>query len=875
MKRGISFVLAMALLLCLLPVAQTQAATITYPVTGGNIYISEGGSVLKCDDTVTEAVIPAYVDGVAVTSIGQYAFRNKTSLTKVVLPEGITYVGSYAFEGCGKLSYVDFPSTLKKLPQNAFASCGFTSLNLEYIEQVGTQCFYNCRSLKTLTFGNVDLISSGAFMNCYDLAYVTFPETLTYIYGKAFYDTSIRSVVLPASISYIGEDAFGMNINLTRVTVLNPGCRYAYYDPTYSGGEIFHGLTSTTITYHGEENSSLRKYVEEFGGNYTAHSFNDDEVCTTCGAKPYTFDDGLWSFDSRSGVAYIYGCGEVAEYTALYEYYDWRFYNSCVKHIVLGNDVREVAAGAFSDMYMVETINLVNVERINRSAFENCTAFERLYTPDTLIEIKDRAFAGCTSLVSVVLRPNVSEVGANAFKDCTSLTGTTVLNPNCELVGELGVSTYNTIFGFIPSTAYDFATRYNHPFVELNGCEYGYHSYALVSETPAGCTSAGECVYQCQNCTEGYTETVPALGHSYEASITEPSCVAGGFTTYTCQNCFDTYTAEQTEALGHEYESSMYEPSCTEGGYTEYSCPRCGDRYTADYTEPDGHHYTSHTVTPTCTEGGYTEYFCTACGDVYVADEVTPKGHDYGVATTLAPTCTEGGYSEFFCMGCGDRYVGAYTGALGHQYAEGCCAACGTTDPDYKPEEPVEITFIDVYKGSWYEGAVEYAVRNKLMVGMAADRFEPETATTRAMLVTVLWRYVGQPLDGKNNFRDVPMGKWFTDAVAWAAYSGIVTGVGNGCFAPETSITREQLVTILYRYCNSTGIDTSSRADLDRFPDADKVSSYAEEALSWAVSVGLVSGTKLGGTIYLDPQGEATRAQVASILMRFIENIAQ
>lgn len=181
--------------------------------------------------------------------------------------------------------------------------------------------------------------------------------------------------------------------------------------------------------------------------------------------------------------------------------------------------------------------------------------------------------------------------------------------------------------------------------------------------------------------------------------------------------------------------------------------------------------------------------------------------------------------------------------------------------------------FDDVSDNVWYAEAVEYAVDFGLMNGTGNNKFEPETAMSRAMLVTVLWRYAGQPSEGKNTFTDVEDGKWFTQAVAWAAHNGIVGGVGNNKFDPNGNITREQMAAILYRYANSNGIDTSARADLSSFPDGGKVSRWASDALSWANAAGLITGTKINGTSYLDPQGEATRAQVATILMRFIENV--
>ncbi len=190
----------------------------------------------------------------------------------------------------------------------------------------------------------------------------------------------------------------------------------------------------------------------------------------------------------------------------------------------------------------------------------------------------------------------------------------------------------------------------------------------------------------------------------------------------------------------------------------------------------------------------------------------------------------------------------------------------------WTPKVPVD--FSDVKESAWYYEAVEYAVNNGLMNGVGNNEFAPESPMTRAMLVTVLWRYAGEPVEGTNTFSDVPEGQWFTQAVAWAAHNGIVNGTSPSTFDPEGNITREQMAAILYRYCSQQGIDTSKQADLSVFPDGSKTSGYALTALSWANAEGLINGSKVGATVYLDPQGNATRAQVATILMRFIENIA-
>lgn len=180
--------------------------------------------------------------------------------------------------------------------------------------------------------------------------------------------------------------------------------------------------------------------------------------------------------------------------------------------------------------------------------------------------------------------------------------------------------------------------------------------------------------------------------------------------------------------------------------------------------------------------------------------------------------------------------------------------------------------FTDVPDNSWYRDAVNYAVNMGLMNGVGGGKFEPETSMSRAMLVTVLWRYAGSPKEGSNTFTDVRNGQWYTDAIAWAAENGVVTGVGGGKFDPDGSVTREQLAVVLFRYSNSLEMDTSARRDFGSFPDAEKVSSWATDALSWTVAIGMINGIGSGSHTILSPQGSATRAQVAAILMRYIQN---
>ena len=182
--------------------------------------------------------------------------------------------------------------------------------------------------------------------------------------------------------------------------------------------------------------------------------------------------------------------------------------------------------------------------------------------------------------------------------------------------------------------------------------------------------------------------------------------------------------------------------------------------------------------------------------------------------------------------------------------------------------------FTDVVAGTWYYGAAAYAYNNGLFAGMTPTTFAPNATMTRAMLVSVLWRLAGAPAPkAPNTFVDVPDGAWYTDAVTWAAENGVVSGIGGSRFDPSGYVTREQTAEILYNYAHSKGYDVSARADLTAFLDAGSVSGWAEEALSWANAAGLINGTVRDGQTILDPQGSASRAQVAMILMNYVEHV--
>ena len=184
--------------------------------------------------------------------------------------------------------------------------------------------------------------------------------------------------------------------------------------------------------------------------------------------------------------------------------------------------------------------------------------------------------------------------------------------------------------------------------------------------------------------------------------------------------------------------------------------------------------------------------------------------------------------------------------------------------------------YVDSNAAAWYHDGVHYCLDEGLMTGTSPIWFSPSTATTRSMIVTMLYRLAGEPeVSGTSSFTDVAEGSWYEDAVIWAEQNGIAKGYDTGEFGVSDSVTREQIAAFFYRYAEYAGEDVSASADLSGYPDADEVSDWAEDEISWAVAERLITGQGVGGETYLAPSNDATRSETATILMRFAENVLQ
>ena len=412
------------------------------------------------------------------------------------------------------------------------------------------------------------------------------------------------------------------------------------------------------------------------------------------------------------------------------------------------------------------------------------------------------------------------------------------------------------------------------------------HNYIATVVEPT-CTEQGYTLYTCSNCGASYQDNyTDPTGHDWGEWTIEvaPTCVNEGTEIRTCANCGEK-ESRTVAATGHSFVETVVEPTCTEEGYTRHTCSVCGYSYSDNEVAALGHSWGEWTVVKdaNCNAPGEQVRTCSVCGETQ-SEVILPSGHTYET-TVIAPTCTSSGYTKHTCLLCGVTYATDVIDPLGHNWGEwvlteegDCfhkgvetrtCAACNETETretELNPANCPSKAFTDLDTAAWYHESVDFVLSTGLMNGVGNEKFAPNNQMTRAMVVTVLYRLAGEPkVEGTVDFTDVPAGEYYYDALVWATENGLAMGVTETTFAPGRSITREQLVTFLYRYAQYAGLDVSGRADLTTFTDSQSVSSYAVDAFAWAVNAGIIDGV---GNNTLAPRSTATRVQVAAVLMR-------
>ena len=856
---------------------------VKYAVEGGYLtFDKKTGTVTDCDSSVTKANIPHTIKGATVTCIGNGAFGWCKSLTGVTIPDSVTSIGGSAFYGCTSLTSVTIPDSVTSIGGSAFGNCkSLTNMTIpDSVTLIGNGAFLGCTSLTSVTIpDSVTSIGERAFSECTSLTSVTIPDSVTSIGEGAFYDcSSLTSVTIPDSVTSIGDYAFYGCESLTSVTIPD--------SVTSIGNGAFASCTSLTGIWVAEGNN-------DYSSDASGVLFNKDKITLVqCPGtfREYTIPDSVTSIGEQAFM----GC-------------------SSLTSVTIPDSVTSIHWGAFYDCTSLTSVTIPDsVTSIGAWAFRDCTSLTDVYYAGSEAQWK---------AISISSNGNDDLLTANIHYNYVSHTHSykdVVTAPTCT---EKGYTTHTCSCG--DSYVDTYTNALGHAWDE-----------GKVTKEPTE-TETGVKTFTCTRCGETKTETIPKLTHehSYDAVVTAPTCTAKGYTTHTCA-CGDSYVDTYVDALGHAWDNGKVtkEPTETETGVKTFTCTRCGETKTETIPKlTHEHNYNAVVTAPTCTEKGYTTHTC-ACGDSYVDSYVLPLGHDWGSgkvtkeptatengiktyicarcgetktetipklthehsykAVVTAPTCTAKGYTTHTCS-CGDSYVDTYTDALGHAWDEGkvtkpatetedgvktfTCTRCGETKTETIPATGVmDVTkmFTDV-SHSWADDGIQYCVTHQLMSGIGNDLFGPKLTTTRAQIVQILYNLEGEPkVSGKTPFTDLT-DDWYQDAVLWAYQTGVVAGTSSTTFAPDQPVTREQIAVILMEYVTRVlKLErTWTPADLSTFPDAGSVSDWAKDAMADAVALGLISGASNGGQTYLEPQGSATREQVATILMEFCKNV--
>ena len=768
-----------------------------------------------------------------VTNVGDRAFKDCQYLTCMFLDDGIATIGDHAFYADEYLSAINMPRKLELIDQYAFYGCD-------------TLTFVRARACSRLK-----RIEDHAFYSCTMLAELRLPDGLTYIGPWAFaWDRILgqedTTLGLPSSLQTIGKGAFAFVNHHKKLNI------------------------PSQVTSIGDYAFLCDYYMEEL-------TFSPGDKKLTIGVAAFAGDNHMKSVDLSNRVAQIDRCA-FAGCELLEEAY-------------FGDKIDTIEGRAFTSVDAA--LQLAIKAALNRILDPD--------NPDGNEEHADDIAAGLTQIAKITqlkraifkIDPAKTITGAadtnSSFpRDCVVYYTQGSYAWAAELKDDGTWQGYKTglwhgdhIAQFADTVVDPTCTKqgYTHHACTVKGCTYAPVDDTYVAATdhtwvtqtfPASCTEQGTVFYKCSACGATRTEKIAALGHDlsrcdlFPATCTKPGRVVG-----TCARC-GVQIDEVIPAKGHDYSYAdvRTEPTCTEPGHYKGTCPTCGKDY--DDTIPALDHDWGEWVVaqePTATTTGYRYHICARC-NARVGEDI-PKLHthtwDAGVVTQK-PTATEPGVKTYTCTICNEQKTESIP-------ATGVPDTCpgGPTCPGY--------AFRDMpAPDSWAHAGLDYCIYSGYINGLSATTVDPSGTCTRAQLVCILYRIQGEPkvVEGyeldklRAPFDDVPRGQWYTNAILWAKLTRIVNGTSATTFDPSGQITREQLAAILYRYTAKYAPDaTGNAASLADYPDAGSVSAYARDAMAWAVGNGLIKGLPHDKTDYLEPGGSTTRAQVATILMRY------
>lgn len=772
-----------------------------------------------------------------VTNVGAYAFKDCRYLTCMFLNDDITTISDHAFYKGEYLSAINMPRKLELIDKYAFYGCD----TLTFVRA------RNCSRLRR--------IEDHAFYSCTMLAELRLPEGLTYIGPWAFaWDRILgqedTTLGLPSSLQTISTGAFAfvnhhknLNIpaNVTSIGDFAFMCDYYMNNLTFSPGDK--KLTIGKAAFFGDNHMKsvdLSNRVAQIdrcafaGCEMLEEAYFGDKIDTIEG-RAFT------SLDNAMKIA-VEG----------------------VLNGILRPDDTEQNADQAGDISTA--LNMIaKVTKLKRAVFKNDPAKSIYGAADSNRSFPDDC---------VVYYSQGSYTWLAELKDDGTWQGY-----------QTGFWHGDHIAAFTDTVVAPTCTEqgYTHHVCTVKGCTYAPvddtyvaatdHTWVKTQTLPPTCTEQGTAFYKCSACGATRTEKIAPLGHDLSRCDLRPAatCTQPGRAVGTCARC-GVQIDEVIPAKGHDYSyaETSVAPTCTEPGHYKGTCPTCGKDYD-DVVPALGHDWGEWvtSIEPTVSTVGYRYHVCNRDGCGYREGEDIPKLHthtwDAGVVTQK-PTAAEPGVRTYTCTVCGQTRTEAIP-------ATGVPETCngGPACPGY--------AFRDMPAPSiWSHAGLDYCIDHGYIAGTSATTVTPDGECTRAMIVSILYRVQGEPAKVNGYelkklappFDDVERGRWYTDAIWWAKLTGVVSGMSPSTFAPDDPITRAQLAVILYNYTKQFAPESlTETGSLTGFPDAGSVPSWARTAMAWAVGNGLISGVGENGVSYLRPEGCATRAQVATILMNY------
>lgn len=817
------------------------------------------------------------------TYIGEKAFLNCKGLTAITLPSTVETYGANIFYGCSNVTYVELPQNMEKIPNGLLWSC--TGLKRIYIpssvREIGNAAFYSSGLEKLNLPDGLQKIDQWAFCST-KLKEIIIPDSVQTVEYRAFiYCEGVENCVVGSGVKEIGQDAFYFWNN-------------KYEDQT----GVMHAKTTEQaklLRYSGYGHEILingAPYTSYFGGQFAVDGISymptsDTTVRVTAisdDAKTETF--AIPATVTNEGDGRTYAVTELADRLL--------FQNQSVLTMLdLPDTIEKTGDRTFDQMFNVRTFGKLpanlksvgyqsfgylgwerqlelngqipawqtdvldipgSIEFMDQCAFagnryktinvgEGITYLSyyalsgnkeatRINLPSTLTRLEESSVAFCDN-ATVNLPENLEYIGKQAFNG-TPVGETITLPDNVSFVGDqaFGAYVYNA----------DYTAQYwvGPTTIYLNGSLSNIGSNVFRPDAKVIAVLNSQ-----RNKVAGFTDLdeLPTVIWDGKTDIgyNDGSCIPEGVTVTLSGNV----TVDGKLCI----EGKLIVPFDAKLTITGNAVIVGEDNIV--YAGCKHEHVKENIVPATCTEDGSKTVVCEDCGETISTEVIPATGHSFGEWTvTKEATCFEDGEETRTCS---------------------VCQAVETRPIFANPDHCPSKAFTDLDAKAWYHEGVDYVLTNGLMNGVGGGKFEPDGQLTRAQLVTVLYRAAGEPDTGKqvNPFTDVPDDTWYTKAVIWAANNGIVNGVAKNTFAPDDSITREQIAAMLYRYA---GAEAAKEDKLSAFPDAAKVSDWAKEALNWAVASGLINGVAdANGTASLEPQATATRAQIATILMRWLE----